>query len=332
MDKMILFAGTANPGLAKAIADQLGMPLGRCIAERFPDGEIGVQLLEPVRQKAVFIVQSTSPPVNDHLVELLAFADACRRSAAASITAIIPYFGYARSDKRHARREPIAASMVAEVLQAVDVEHVVTFDLHTPQIEGFFHIPVDSLTAVPILCQALQKQLPPDVVVVSPDTGRVKMATDYAQRLDSSVIILHKHRKSGTETEVTRIVGDVRDRPCLIIDDMISTGGTMAQGITALLNAGARPDITIAATHGLFIGDARDRLSQDCIKAIFVTDTISPQNSSPQNSSPQNSQECSEQDSQYNSQWRSLHVISVAPLIATAIQRFQAHGSISDLF
>jgi ribose-phosphate pyrophosphokinase len=310
MDPFILFTGTANSDLAKAIANQLGIPLGKSIAEHFPDGEIGVQLLESVRQKAVFIVQSTSPPVNDHLVELLAFADACRRSAAASITAIIPYFGYARSDKRHARREPIAASMVAEVLQAVGVNHIVTFDLHTPQIEGFFHIPVDSLTAVPLLCKALQEQLPPDVVVVSPDTGRVKMATDYAQRLDSSVIILHKHRKSGTETEVTRIVGEVRDRPCLIIDDMISTGGTMAQGIQALLDAGARPDITIAATHGLFVGAARDRLSQGCVKAVFVTDTISPP----------------------LSQWQSLHVVSVAPLIAAAIQQFQANGSISDLF
>lgn len=307
---MILFAGTANPGLAKAIADHLGISLGKCFAERFPDGEIGVRLLEPVRQKAVFILQSTSPPVNDHLVELLAFADACRRSAAASITAIIPYFGYARSDKRHARREPIGASMVAEVLQAVGVDHVITFDLHMPQIEGFFHIPVDSLTAVPILCDVLQGQLSPDVVVVSPDTGRVTMATEYAQHLYSSVVILHKHRTSSIETEITRIVGDVRDRPCLVIDDMISTGSTMAQAIEALLNAGARRDITIAATHGLFIGNARDRLSQDCIKAIFVTDTVSPQ----------------------MTQWHSLRVVSVAPLIASAIKQFQSNGSIHDLF
>jgi ribose-phosphate pyrophosphokinase len=310
MDKMILLAGTANPDLARSIADHLHIPLGKCVAERFPDGEIGVQLLESVRQKALFILQSTAPPVNDHLVELLALADACRRSAAGRITAIVPYFGYARSDKRHARREPIAASMVAEVLQAVGVDHVITFDLHTPQIEGFFHIPVDSLTAVPILCNALKDQLSPDVVVVSPDTGRVKMATEYAQRLNSSVVILHKHRKSGTETEVTRIVGDVRDRPCLIIDDMISTGSTMVQGITALLNAGARPDITIAATHGLFIDPAHDRLSQDCIKALFVTDTVSPP----------------------FSQWHSLQVISVAPLIAAAIQRCVTDGSIQDLF
>ncbi len=310
MDPFVLLAGTANPALAQAIAEQLGMPLGKCLTERFPDGEVSVQLLEPVRHKAVFIVQSTAPPVNDHLVELLALVDACRRSAAARITAIIPYFGYARSDKRHARREPIAASMVATVLQAVGVDHVVTLDLHAPQIEGFFHIPVDSLTAVPLLCRTLQGHLPPDVVVVSPDAGRVKMATEYAQRLNSSVVILHKHRISGTETEVTRIVGKVRDRPCLIIDDMISTGSTMVHGMEALLDAGARPEITIAATHGLLIGDALDRLCLDCIKTILVTDTLAPQ----------------------WPQWPALHVISVAPLIATAIQRFQADGSIGDLF
>lgn len=310
MDPFILFAGTANPELAKAIADQLKIPLGKCMPEHFPDGEINVQLLEPVRHRAVFIVQSTSPPVNDHLVELLAFVDACRRSAATSITAIIPYFGYARSDKRHARREPIAASMLATVLQAVGVDHVVTFDLHASQIEGFFHIPVDSLTAVPLLCRALHDQLSPDVVVVSPDAGRMKMAAEYAQRLDSSVIILHKHRISGTETEVTRIVGEVRDRPCLIIDDMISTGSTMMHGIQALLEAGARPEITIAATHGLFISHARDRLSQNCIKAIWVTDTISPP----------------------FPHWPTLHVISVAPLIAATLQRFQSNSSIGDLF
>jgi ribose-phosphate pyrophosphokinase len=310
MDNVILFAGSANPALAKAIADQMGLPLGACVSERFPDGEVAVQLLEPVRQKAVFIIQATAPPVNDHLVELMAFADACRRSAAARITAIVPYFGYARSDKRHGRREPITASMVAAVLQAVGIDHIVTFDLHTPQIEGFFRIPVDSLTAVPTLCAALQERLPADVVVVSPDTGRVKMATQYAQRLDRSVVILHKQRKSGSETEVTRIVGDVRDRPCLIIDDMISTGGTLLRSIEALLQAGARPEITIAATHGLFIAGARDKLSHESIKAIVVTDTVSP----------------------WDSPWPLLEVVSIAPLIAAVLQRFQVDGSISDLF
>lgn len=187
---------------------------------------------------------------------------------------------------------------------------MVTFDLHAPQIEGFFRIPVDSLTAVPTLCEALRNRLPPDVVVVSPDTGRVQMATQYAQRLDTSVVVLHKQRRSGTETEVTRIVGEVGDRSCLIIDDMISTGGTLARSIEALLNAGARPDITIASTHGLFIAGARAKLSHQSIRAIFVTDTVA---------TPE-------------TDWQQLQVVSIAPLIAKAIQRFLSDGSISDLF
>lgn len=310
MDNFILFAGTANPDLAAAVAQELNIPLGKSVVERFPDGEVNVQLLEPVRQKTVFILQSTAPPVNDHLVELLAFADAFRRAAAAGITAIIPYFGYARADKRHGRREPITASMVAEVLQAVGVNHIVTLDLHTPQIEGFFRIPVDSLTAVPIFCEAIRPHLPPNFVVVSPDTGRVQMATQYAQRLNSSVVVLHKHRKSGTETEVTRVVGDVKGYACLIIDDMISTGGTLARSIEALLKAEAHPEIIIAATHGLFVKDARAKLSHPSIKAIFVTDTVTPK----------------------EIDWQQLKVVSIAPLIATAIQRFKANASISDLF
>jgi ribose-phosphate pyrophosphokinase len=300
MENTILLAGTANPQLANAIAQRLHVPLGACVSERFPDGETAVRLLEPVRQKSVFIIQPTSPPVNDHLVELMAFSDACRRAAATRIIAIVPYFGYARADNSQGQREPITASVVADVLQAVGVNHVVTIDLHAPQIEGFFRIPVDSLTAVSTLCQGLQGQLPSDIVVVSPDTGRVKMATQYAQRLDSSVAVLHKQRKSGTETMVTQVVGEVQDRPCLIIDDMISTGGTIATSIAALLNAGARPEMIIAATHGLFTGDARTKLSHDSVKAIFVTDTIAP---------PKD--------------WQTLHVVSIAPLIATAIEQFQ---------
>ncbi|MGA7954165.1 MAG: ribose-phosphate pyrophosphokinase [Gloeobacterales cyanobacterium] len=306
----IIFAGTATPDLALAIAQALGVELGTCVCERFPDTEVSVRLLEKVRRKEVFIVQSTSPPVDEHLMELLVLVDACRRAAAARITAVIPYFGYARADKRNGRREPITASMVAELLQAVGVHQVLTLDLHTPQIEGFFRIPVDSLTAVPTLTEALQKRLPTGVVVVSPDTGRVQMATQYAQRLDTSVVVLHKRRASGTETAVTRVVGDVQDRPCLIIDDMISTGGTMAKGIEALLAAGARPEIIIAATHGLLVKDALHKLSHEAVQAVLVTDTIPPS----------------------HKDWPKLQVVSVAPLIAAAIQRFMTDGSISDLF
>jgi ribose-phosphate pyrophosphokinase len=307
---LILFSGTAHPDLAAAVSQALGMRLGACAVERHPDGEVSVRLDEPVRRREVFLLQPTSPPVNEHLVELLAFADACRRASAASISAIIPYFGYARADKRQGRRQPIMASVVARLLQAVGIGHVVTVDLHAPQIEGFFDLPVDCLTAVPSLCDVLRPRLPPGVVVVSPDAGRVKMASEYARRLGTSVIVLHKQRESGTETEVTHVVGDVRGRPCLIIDDVISTGGTLAESIRALLEAGARREITVAATHGLFRLGARETLGHDSVREIWVTDTVP----------------VTERD------WPLLRVVSVAPLIAAALRQFAADGSLRDLY
>src|SRR4051812_31901578 len=227
------------------------------MVERFPDGETSVRLDETVRGREVFIVQPTSPPVNDHLVELLAFADSCRRASAARVTAIVPYFGYARSDKRNRARVPVMASMVADLMQTVGINHVVTVDVHTTQLEGFFRIPFDSLTAVPALATALRERLPEGTVVVSPDAGRMRMATEFAHRLKTAVVVLHKRRESGTETKVTHLVGDVRGRACLIIDDMISTGGTIAESIEVLLGAGARPEIVVAATHGLLLDGAR---------------------------------------------------------------------------
>jgi ribose-phosphate pyrophosphokinase len=304
-----IFAGTANPALASAIARELGVQVGGCVVDRFPDGEVVVQLLEPVRRKEVFLVQPTSPPVNDHLVELLALADACRR-AAARITAIMPYFGYARADKRHGRREPITGRVVADLLQTVGIAHVVTLDLHTPQIEGFFHAPVDSLTAVPTLCQALRDRLLPDLVVVSPDVGRVWMAAHYAQCLGAPVVVLHKRRESGTETEVIHVVGDVSSRTCLIVDDMISTGGTIAESIRALLRAGARPEIIVSATHGLLLPGAREKLNHPTVREVFVTNTVCVTDTN----------------------WPRLQVISIAPLIASALERFMTNGSIGDLY
>jgi ribose-phosphate pyrophosphokinase len=305
----VLFSGTANPALAAAVAAELGVRPGLRAATRFPDGETEVRLNEPVRGREVFLVQPTAPPVNDHLVELLAFADACRRSAAARITAVVPYFGYARADKRHGLRVPITASLVARLLQAAGVDHIVTVDLHSDQIEGFFHIPVDSLTAVPTFCQALCGRLPEGLVVVSPDTGRVAMASEYAHRLGCPVAVLHKRRTSGTETVVTHVVGDVRDRSCLIIDDMISTGGTIARAVEALLEAGARREIVVAASHGLFVGEARAKLSHEAIREVFVTDSVSPDRS-----------------------WPRLRVVPIAPLIAQAIRRLHAGESLGDLF
>lgn len=315
---LTLFSGTANPLLADKIAQHLGVALGARTIRRFPDGEVAVWLGESVRRKEVFIVQSTSPPVDNHLVELLAFVDACRRSAAARITAVIPYFGYARSDKRHGRREPVTARMVADLLEAVGVSQVITVDLHAAQIEGFFHVPVDNLTAVPALCQVLGDRLPDAAVVVSPDVGRVKTATEYAHRLDRRVVVLHKERESATTTEVTHVVGDVRDHACLIIDDMISTGGTIATSVDALLAAGALPDVTVAATHGLLLEGAREKLSHPAIRGVYVTDTVAMP-------APLEASTGGDED------WPRLQVVSLAPLLAEAIRRVVANGSLSDL-
>jgi ribose-phosphate pyrophosphokinase len=203
------------------------------------------------------------------------------------------------------------ARVVADVLQVVGSGHVITVDLHTPQIEGFFHAPVDSLSAVPTLCQALRDRLPADVVLVSPDVGRVGMATRYAEQcLGAPVVVLHKRRVSGSETKVTHVVGEVSGRACLIVDDMISTGGTVAESITALLTAGARPEIMVAATHGLFVCNARKKLSHPAVREVLVTDTIC----------------VPERD------WPQLRVVTIAPLIAGAVKRLMADGSFGDLY
>ncbi len=267
--------------------------------QRFPDGEVRIEIGESVRDKDVFIVQSTAPPVNDHLMELLAFADGCRRASAARIIAVMPYFGYARSDKRHARREPISARLVADLLQTAGVDHVVTIDLHSSQIEGFFRVPVDSLSAVCALSDAVTPVLPAGTVVVSPDVGRLKMATLYAQRLRTSVVLLHKTRETGTETHVTHLVGDVRGRPCLVVDDMISTGGTIVEAVDRLLQEGARPGVYVAATHGLMLPGARAKLASESVADVFVTDTIE----------------------EPIERWPRVHTVSVAPLIAATIRR-----------
>jgi ribose-phosphate pyrophosphokinase len=200
--------------------------------------------------------------------------------------------------------------MVADCLEAVGIAHVVTVDLHTPQMEGFFFVPVDSLTAVPALCRAVRERLPADVAVVSPDAGRVGLATDYAQRLGAPVVVLHKRRDSGTETHVTHVVGDVAGRACLLVDDIIATAGTLADSVAALLAAGARREIFVAATHGLFLPGAREKLDHPAVREIHVTDTVPVP----------------------AGQWPALRVVSIAPLIAAALERFLAHHSLGDLY
>jgi ribose-phosphate pyrophosphokinase len=294
-----LFSGSANPALAAAIARELGVTPGRCTLERFPDGESSVRLDDGVCGRDVVLVQPTAPPVNDHLVELLALADACRRGVAARITAVVPYYGYSRSDKRHLSLEPIMGRVVADVLQSVGIGHVLTMDLHTPQIEGFFRVPVESLTAMQSLCTAMRPRLPRDVVVVAPDAGRALLAAKYAECLGAPVVVLHKRRASG-EVEMVRVVGEVEGKACLLVDDMISTGGTLEQAIRVLLDKGAQPNITIAATHGLFIGPARERLRHPAVQSIYVTDTIV----------------------QARAADARVHVVSVAAVFAAALARF----------
>lgn len=298
MPDLVLLSGTAHPALSASVSRELGISLGSCTVERFPDGEITVHLNASVRKQEVFIIQPASPPVNDHLFELVAFADACRRAAASRIVAVIPYFGYARSDRRGGRRDPVMASAVAAILQGSGIDHVIVVDPHSPQIEGYFHIPVDTWSAVETLARALQGRIPPQSVIVAPDAGAVRMATRYGELLDRSVAVLHKRRASATQTAITHVVGDVRNRPAVIVDDMISTGGTIRRSIEALLASGARPDIIVVATHGLMLESARANLDLPSVREIIVSDSI-PQPSG----------------------WPSVRAVSIAPMLADAIRR-----------
>lgn len=298
-NEFTIFSGTANRDLAEDIASQLGVELGECTIKRFPDSEVLVNINQSVREQEVFIVQPTSPPVDVNLMELLAFADACRRASAKRITAVVPYFGYARSDKRDRGRQTIMSRVVADLMQAVGIDRVITVDLHTPQIEGFFRIPVDSISAVSTLYQALGDRASQEIVVVSPDSGRIPTALHFGQKLGTQVAVMHKQRQSGTETEITHVVGDVKNKTCIIVDDMISTGGTIVNSIEALLEAGARPEITVAATHGLLVKDAREKLSHQNINQLLITDTIPHK----------------------HDDWTQLQIVSIAPAIAEVIEK-----------
>lgn len=298
MDSVVCIAGSAHPSLAEAVGEILGVRLGRCVVERFPDGEVGVRLGEDVGGRDIVVVQPTSPPVNDHLIELLAIADACLRSGATRILVAAPYYGYGRGDDRHGRREPIMARLTADLLQDAGVDWIAVVDPHSPQLEGFFRIPFRSLTASSLLADALEDRVPYDAVVVSPDLGRVEAAVGYGQRFGLPVAVVHKQRVSGEEVESTSIIGDVRGRPCLIIDDMISTGGTIVACTRALLRAGAEPRFWVAATHGLWVGRAVESLQEAGIERVWVTDTVP----------------------QPTDRWTEIEVVPVAPIIASALR------------
>lgn len=305
MNDVVLMAGTASRALAWRLASELGVGVGAAEVERFPDGETSLIVEEEVEGRDVFVVQATSPPVNDHLIELLAFADGCRRGGARRIVAIMPYFGYARSDRRQGGACPVMASLAAELIEAAGFDRVVVVDAHTAQIEGFFRSPVDPLSAVPTLAAALTGRVPEGAVVVAPDLGAAERAADLAQRLDLDFAVLQKRRRSGALVEIVHVFGNVRGRSCLIVDDMISTGGTIAEAVRALREAGADGEMIVAATHGVLTTPARSRLAGLGLREIVLTDTI-----------PVDAET-----------WPMVRVVSVAPLLADAVRRIAGEGS-----
>jgi len=270
-----ILAGSANLALAQKIATKLGGQLAQRVLERFPDGELHIELQESVRGHDVYLIQPTCPPVDEHLFELLLMADACRRAGAVHLTAVIPYFGYARQDRRAHGREPLSVRLIADLLATSGIQRVVAVDLHSQGVESAFAIPVEHVSAVPTLAEAVRSSVPRNAVIVSPDLGAVKMAERYAKLLNLPVVIIHKTRISGAEVNVQRIVGDVRDKHVLVVDDMISTGGTIEKAIKALLEAGCLSSgIKVAASHGLLVGPAAEQLGKLPIEQIYVSDSV----------------------------------------------------------
>ena len=276
--RLMVFAGTSSKALGAQIGSRLGIDLGEVIIQRFQDGEIYVRVEESIRGADIFLVQSTSTPVNDSLMELLIMINAAKLASAHRITAVMPWYGYSRQDKKSSPREPITARLVAQLLEAAGVDRVLTMDLHAGQIQGFFQIPVDHMTATPILADHfLERQFagdfPEGLVVVSPDAGRAKLANHFAEKLGARLAVLAKQRPEHNTAEITFLIGDVEGKAALLIDDMIDTAGTLCAGAAVVKKAGATK-VLAAATHGIFSGKAFDRLEESVIEEIVVTDTI----------------------------------------------------------
>ncbi|MBO9629198.1 ribose-phosphate pyrophosphokinase [Shinella sp. WSJ-2] len=309
---MKVFAGNSNRLLAEAICNYLNVPLGRATVRRFADQEIFVEIQENVRGEDVFIVQSTSFPTNDHLMEMLIMIDAMRRSSARRITAVIPYFGYARQDRRSAPRTPISAKLVANLITEAGANRVMTLDLHAGQIQGFFDIPTDNLYAVPILARDVKENYNlQNVMVVSPDVGGVVRARALAKRLDCQLAIVDKRRERAGESEVMNVIGDVTGKDCLLIDDIVDSGGTLCNAAEALLNKGAT-SVTAYITHGVLSGGAVARVTSSKLKELVITDSIQPTTAV---------------QSAHN-----IRVITTANLLGEAINRTSAEESVSSLF
>ena len=310
---MAVFTGSANPVLAQDIARHLMQPLGRAVVGRFSDGEIQVEIMENVRGKDVYLVQSTCPPANEHLMELLVMADACRRASAGRITAVIPYLGYARQDRRQcAMRVPITAKLVADMIGCAGVNRVLTVDLHADQIQGFFDVPVDNVYASPVLLGEVWKQKYDNMIVVSPDVGGVVRARALARRLDNAdLAIIDKRRQRANESQVMNIIGDVRGRSCILVDDLVDTAGTLCQAAQALKDEGAERVIAYI-THPVLSGKAVERIENSALDQLVVTDTIPLGEAA---------RKC-----------KRIRVLSVAELLAETMRRIRDEESVSSLY
>ena len=309
-----IFSGNSNPEVAFQISRSLGLPLGKSEVKLFSDGEVSVSINESVRGSDVFVVQSTCSPVNDHLMELLILIDAFKRASAGRITAVIPYFGYARQDRKAKARDPISAKLVADLISAAGADRVLTMDLHAAQIQGFFDIPVDHLLGVPLLAPYFGSRFSgrkEELVVVSPDLGSVTRARKFAERIDAPLAIIDKRRPKANVSEVMNIIGDVRGKRAIIIDDMIDTAGTLCNGAQAILEKGGATEVYACATHGVLSGPAFERIEKSCIKELVLLDTIPVP--------PEK-------------QLDKITMLSVAPVFAEAIARIYEDKPVSQLF
>lgn len=313
MSQLQIFSGNSNPHLAARIANLLDLPLGQARVSRFADGEVQVEIQESVRGNHVFLVQSTCPPANDNYMELFIMIDAIKRASPKSITAVIPYYGYARQDRKVAPRAPITAKLMADLLMASGIGRMVSIDLHAGQIQGFFNVPVDHLYAIPTLTRYWREThgAGDQYVVVSPDAGGVERARAFAKRIECSMAIIDKRRSGPNEAKALHLIGEVKGKTAIIVDDMIDTAGTLTQGVDILYRNGAK-GVMAVATHPVLSGPALSRLQESPIEKVIVTDTIPLREAA---------RAC-----------QKIEVISVAPLLAEAIQRIHGNASVSSLF
>ena len=316
-DEIKIFAGNSNPGMAEAVGRHLQTSLGKSRVQRFSDGEVWVEIDESVRGLHTFVLQSTSPPANENLMELLVMVDALKRASAGEITAVIPYYGYARQDRKVAPRAPITAKLVADLISAAGATRVISMDLHAGQIQGFFNVPFDHLYATPVMLQDIRERFElqdgkeNDVVIVAPDAGGVERARSYAKRLNCALAIIDKRRTGPNVAEVMNIIGDVDKKRAIIIDDMVDTAGTLAQAARAVIASGAK-DVWAYATHPVLSGPAIERIEGSPLKELVVTDTIALRDNAKKSGR--------------------VRQLSVAPLVAEAIKRVHTGESISTLF